>query len=465
MMDPYAFIARNIVLPLWGIRDKNPYLRYIPEHVRNEKLPLGQLKELQWQRLLALIQHAYENTVYYKSLFDSLKLHPSDIKNPEDIQALPVLTKDPMRERLDDFLAKNIDPDDLIKARTGGSTGVPLAFCRDRRCQSMRNAATACFEMWLGFKPGDRKALIWGASQDLCWSPGFKARVREILVDRCISFDARNMTAEAAIAFARLLDRFNPKLILTYPSAIESFARFISANGGKAPRMPKVIVTAEAMTPQQRELAQKILSCEIFDRYGSREVGEIAMECEEHNGYHLDPQSHYVEIVRDGRPAKPGELGQIVITDLLNYGMPLIRYLHGDLAIATDRVCLCGRISPMIESIQGRFSDLIITPSGRVVVGSISSAWLSALENQIQQAQLIQEDINTIKVRLAGATDINSVKEYITKILKKYLGSDMVIEYELVDNIPCEQSGKYRYVVSKLSQSELNRAFRQQKQG
>ena len=203
---------------------------------------------------------------------------------------------------------------------------------------------------------------------------------------------------------------------------------------------------------------QEFFSCEIFDRYGSREMGEIAMECGEHNGFHLDLQSHFVEIVKEGRQVENGELGQIAVTDLVDYGMPFIRYLHGDLAMMSNRKCPCGNSSPMIESIQGRLLDIVVTPAGRIVLGPMFVIWFTCLAEEVRQLQFIQENTNTIRARVAG-NDSDKVKNFITDTIKEKVSPDMVVEFDMVESIPSEPSGKYRYIVSKLSQAELDRAF------
>jgi phenylacetate-CoA ligase len=428
--------------------------------LRNASLPIDELKMIQWKRLKDIITHAYKNTVYYKSLFNDLKLSPEDFQKPEDLQVIPVLTKEIIRERLEDLRARNFEDKELIKTQTGGSTGIPMLFYRDRRCHSMRNAASACIEMKLGRYPGDKVAWMWLASRDLTVNDQLKAKFRGLLVDRRIVLSAQGMTAKGVISFARAIKRYKPKMVLAFPTAIYNYARILKEANETVPKMPPVITSAEMLEPHVREFVQDTLKCEIFDRYSSREFGEIGFECSEHNGYHLDPQSHYVEITHGGKSVDPGNVGEVIITDLLNYGMPFIRYRQGDVAVEKVDSCSCGYKTPMIASIHGKTSDTLVSPEGLIVSGAALLSPLGKSEYGIRQIQIVQEALDRLKVRLAVDGEAAVAQSYLKETLADYFGPSMNVDFEMVDSIPSESSGKYRYAISKLSSEELNNAFK-----
>src|SRR5262249_8028755 len=130
-----------------------------------------------------------------------------------------------------------------------------------------------------------------------------------------------------------------------------------------------IITSAMVLHNWQRRVIEEVFACRVTNRYGCEEVSLIACECERHEGLHVNADNLLVEVLRDGRPAAPGEPGSVVVTDLSNRAMPLLRYQVGDVAVATDRLCPCGRGLPLLERIEGREADYVVTPSGRLISG------------------------------------------------------------------------------------------------
>jgi len=209
----------------------------------------------------------------------------------------------------------------------------------------------------------------------------------------------------------------------------------------------------------ERETIEKILRVKVTNRYGCEEVGLIACECEHHEGMPLNIDHLYVEIVnKSGLQAGAGEPGDIIVTDLINKGMPLIRYRVEDVGVTTDRNCPCGRGLPLLERIVGRVADFLIKKDGTLVAGvSLVERTLTAIDG-IEQMQIVQDKIDQITLNIV--TDQNYNKYSRTKLLDEFLrvfGNEITINIMKVDHIPQEKSGKYRFAICNVNSFLTNR--------
>ena len=265
--------------------------------------------------------------------------------------------------------------------------------------------------------------------------------------------DASSLTQDYIKEFVQRLKVFSPKIIIGYANVVNLVAQFIENNRiSLAP--PKGIVTsAEVLTLEMRERIERVFGCPVFNRYGSREAALIASECSEHRGLHINGESLYVEIIQNGKLAKPGEMGEVFITDLVNYGMPLIRYRIGDVAWASSiNRCGCGRGLPMLENIQGRVTDFLVTKEGKIVSGVALATYMITNIKGIRQIQLVQEAKDYIKIKLATNPQFQETsRKILLNRLAEFLGEKMGHEIISVDSIPHEVSGKFRFSISNIS--------------
>jgi len=214
-----------------------------------------------------------------------------------------------------------------------------------------------------------------------------------------------------------------------------------------------IISTSMMLLPQEREIIEKVFDCNVTNRYGCEEVGLIACECEKHDGMHLNIDHLYIEFIKeDGSPAKAGEEGAIVVTELINHGMPLIRYKIEDVGIPTDRKCSCGRGLPLMEKVAGRVADFLIRKDGSLVAGvSLVERTLTAIKG-IEQMQIVQEALNNIVLNVVKGRDYNLESEkLLLNEFEDVFGKDVKIALKYIDKIPQERSGKYRFSICKVS--------------
>ena len=251
---------------------------------------------------------------------------------------------------------------------------------------------------------------------------------------------------------ARRLRAFAPVLIRAFPNPLSILAKYVKETGGPPIRPRGIITVGEPLLDSQRTLFEEVFGCPVFNCYVSRECGNMAAECELHHGLHINAESLMIEFVRDGRPVPPGEPGQILITDLENYGMPFIRYQIEDLGSPMPALCPCGRALPLMAMQAGRVSDFVVSPlDGSFVSGAALCHHLIALGPEVGRVQLVQESIDELTIRLVpGRAEITGELDHFRQVIQQVFQGQMHVRFDLVDTIDREKSGKYRFCISKV---------------
>jgi phenylacetate-CoA ligase len=443
-------LARHLFHPLslWRSGDL-AQRRYLREFERTQLLPAEEIRALQLARLQSLLDHAYRNCPFYRQRFERAGLVPSDIRQLADLQALPPLTRTDVQEQRDALVARGWPADDLIPNQTGGSTGTPISFflSRDRVCS--RAAASWRHNRWAGWDIGHRAAVLWGAPRDAP-PAGWRGWLRRVLLDRLLYLDTGHLTEADLARFHAALKRFRPRVILAYAQAAVLFARYLQARGLEAYRPHSLVTSAEVLTEEERRLLETVFGCRVFNRYGSRDVSVIASECEAHAGLHTMAEGLYVEVVRGNRPAAPGETGAILVTDLLNRAMPLIRYRIGDAGSWEQGPCRCGRGLPRLREVGGRVTDFLVGRDGRLVSGVFLATYVLAKRVSLGQVQMEQSEAGRVLYRIRpgpGFDQLNDL-EFLEHETRRYLGADVKVDYELVEEIATAASGKFLFARS-----------------
>ncbi|MEJ5359830.1 MAG: hypothetical protein WHT06_14305 [Desulfobacterales bacterium] len=447
-MGLYPPICRNIIAPLWAAREKSPYLRVARELKRTEFKPADEVREIQLQKLRRIIQHAWANTKYYRETWHASGFNPEDLKSIEDLASLPILTKDDIRANKERMVAENIPKEKLLPKKTSGSTGVSLEFFVDDESLQWKRGCTLYFDEWSGWRLGDKIAAIWGNPTH---RTNWRAVLRNVLLERYDFLDTLKMGEKEMLAFYQRQLRRKPKLLFGHAHSIYLFSNFLKKRGLKPFRPKGIISTCMVLHDFERRVIEETFGCKVFNRYGCEEVSLIACECEAHEGLHLNLNTLVVEFIKDGRPAKPGKPGAIVVTDLTNYGMPFIRYKVGDVGIPSGRNCSCGRNLPLMESLEGRVADYVITPEGNLISGISLTENFAVKLPEIKQLQIIQEksDFLIFKVVKGEGFAADSEQKIRALALERF-GPKMHYACEYVDAIPQEANGKYRFCISKV---------------
>jgi phenylacetate-CoA ligase len=459
-MALYQRLVRDVFLPLSLWRSGElAQLRYLREFERTQFLPAAALRALQAKRLSVLLDHAYRQCPFYRDRFDAARLTPGDVRRLEELRALPPLEKRDIQEQGRGMVARDWPASDLIANQTGGSTGTPVPFflSGDRKCS--RAAATLRHNRWAGWDVGDKAAVIWGAPRD---RPGnsWRARLRDLLLREPLWLDTACLTEATMAGFHTALHRYRPRVIQAYARAAVLFARYLDARGLKAYQPHSLVTSAEVLEDDDRTLLERVFGCRVFNRYGCREVSVIASECDAHRGMHTMAEGLYVEIETPRGPAKPGEMGSILVTDLLNHAMPLIRYRIGDLGAWAAGDCPCGRALPRLERVSGRVTDFLVGADGRLVSGVFLATYVVAHRPSLGQVQIVQDRAGAVVYRLKPGRDFRSDQDgaYLRRATHDYLGEGTEAAVEVVAEIPCEASGKFLFSRSSVAPGFLTPA-------
>ncbi len=437
----WAQIAYHALPP--EVRYGRPYRDAVKLFKETEYWPEDRLIAYQEERLRTLVAHAYANVPYYREIFDERGLKPKDIESVGDLSKLPILTKETIRLRRQDLIAKDIPRIALEAAHTSGSTGSPLTFYMDRSTRPVDRALALRRLQWLGHRTGDTTAIFKG--MPLTNSNKFIQYFHGAREVRMSFHHATEMRLEAMV---NALDHYRPDFIDAWPSCLHILCRWARRAGRRLPS-PRFIVTAsENLYPHMREYLQDAFEAPVIDWYGQEESVAVAMECSYAKGYHVQMEMGIVELL----PAKEEGLHEIVGTCLHNRAMPFIRYRTGDLAEKGPAgVCPCGRSHPRLARFRGRETELVVTPEGRMVSPLILHFAFYHLE-EIREAQLVQEAVDRLHVRVIPWKAISSGTEArLTAELRDRLESPaMNIRFEVTDEIPRGSGGKRPFFLSRL---------------
>jgi phenylacetate-CoA ligase len=446
-MKLYQRLVRDVFTPLvlWRSGDL-AQLRYLREFERTQWLAPDELRQLQLGRLRALLAHAYHQCPFYRQRFQQAGLIPSDVRRLEDLRALPPLEKRDLQEHGECMVARDWPRADLLPNQTGGSTGTPVAFYLSGARKCSRAAATVRHNRWAGWDVGDKVAVIWGAPRDMPLS-GWRGRLRDALLRRPLWLDTAHLTEAKMIEFHAALKRYRPRVIQAYARSAVLFARYLKAHDLQAYQPHSLVTSAEVLEPADRQLLEEVFGCAVFNRYGCREVSVLASECEAHTGLHTMAEGLFIEIETPNGPAGPGERGNILVTDLLNLAMPLIRYRIGDLGSWANGPCPCGRGLPRLESVAGRVTDFLVACDGGLVSGVYLATYVVAQRPSLGQVQIVQDRAGAVLYRIKPGRDFRPAEDgaYLRAATRQYLGERAEVSWATVDDLAPEPSGKFLF--------------------
>jgi len=448
----YQHIFNNILNPLYesAIKRRN-MLKYHKFLGKSQWWSLKELQRFQYGELSRLLQNAYENVPYWRRLFDKLSLKPIDIKNEKDLHKLPIIDKNDIRNNYDEMIATNYK-NKTWKKSTGGSTGAPLHFEYTPESYDWRVATSKRGYLWAGCEAGIKQAYIWGANIN---KVSALQRIKENLhhaILRQKYFNCFKFNEEEMKRTLLALNRYKPAIIVGYTNPLYEFAKFASGCDDLKFKPKAIISAAEKLHDFQRKEISKVFGCEVFNTYGSREFMLIASECDKHDGLHVNMENLVVEVIKeDGSPAKPDEIGEIVITDLHNYGMPFIRYKIGDMAIPSDKQCQCGRGLPLLKDVTGRSLDIIKTSDGKNIPGEFFPHLMKEFQG-VKQFQVVQDKIDHLLIRIVKKDELlDSKLSFMKNEIKKVTGTTVKVDISFVEDIPLTSTGKYRVTISELN--------------
>jgi len=407
--------------------------------------PLDRLEAFRVERLRSLLLHAQEHVPYYRDVFRKLHIDADTIRGVRGLEALPLLTKGDIRTNFDKL--KSEQAVNLSRSNTGGSSGEPLIFLLGNDRVSHDVAAKWRATRWWGVDIGDPEVVVWGSPIEV----GAQDRLRAFRdrLFRTQLLPAFEMTAAKLDQFVARIRASRPRMLFGYPSSLALIARHAQRSGirmdGLGIRV--AFVTSERLYDHQREEIGRIFGCRVANGYGGRDAGFLAHECPA-GGMHITAEDVILETIGPaGKPALPGEPGEIVVTHLASKDFPFIRYRTGDVGVLDDRQCPCGRGLPLLKEVQGRTTDFVVALDGTVMHGLALIYVLRELPG-IREFKIVQESRSRTRVMMVpGEQYDEAIDERITRGLRARLG-EVEIAIEKVAEIPADPSGKFRYVQS-----------------
>lgn len=448
------FISRHLVYSYYWKTRGLDVLQRLSVLRNQERESFESLQSIQWALLKNLLRHAYSHVPFYRKRMQLISCHPDDIETMDDFARLPLLTKDDVNRNLHELIADNYAISDMVRDSTGGSTGQNITYYEDKEELANRFAAGIRSDSWAGLNIGDKYAQVWGASVDLRRASRMKRLIDRLLLRRLFISSFR-LSDEDLKKAVELINAFKPKVIIGYPTPLCRFSKYLEENHVTIHRVDGIISSAETLYDFQRNAIEKQFGSRVFNRYGCREFGVIASECENHDGLHLFTDRLFVEFL-DIKGMENDPIKEIVVTDVHKSGMPFIRYRIGDIGIPSTRRCECGRSFPLMERIAGRTFDLVVGANGNFVAGTFWTLLFRSVRG-IDRFQVIQSVEKKLHINL----EINSTFERrnlqtIENIIKEKCGDEMEVAFDIVPEISVTSSGKFRFVVSDIAKGRLH---------
>jgi len=408
------------------------YLEMLKE---TEFLPADQLHQLQSEELNRLLQFASTQVPHYRK---------------HGVTAL--IGKDQIREQPGDFLADGFEHDTLVPWHTSGTTGKPLTVYYNRDAMRKMWAFVELYRNTAGVSRHHRRGQFTGklvvppaqsVSKRVFW--------RHDLANRALLLSTVHLSPENFPAYAEALERFRPVYFSGYPSSMCVLAEYYRQSGRPAPRLTAALTSAETLLHHQRHAIEETFSTRVFDQYGQAEMQSFWYACEA-GRMHAHPLAGITRILGpDGTPAAPGEMGEVVLTGLVNYAMPLINYRVGDTARFSPASCPCGRTMPVIEEIGGRVDDIVYTRE-RGALGRLDPV-LKGVHN-IVESQIEQESLDLLRIRFVPAPRFTPEDLQVLETnLRARVGRGIHLEFECTNRIPRSANGKFQFVISRLDRS------------
>ena len=420
------------------------------------------IREVQNDRLTALLLHAWEQTEYYREILSDCSVVRDGEVFLDNFSKIPFLTKDILGEEGARLKARVLPPGRTeFLNRTGGSTGQPCEYWQDS-VYDAGNMADKLFHFeQMGKALGEPEMKIWGSDRDLMRdTSGLAVKIRNFVYNRRVE-NCSLLSDERIDEIVDSVNRFRPRLIWGYIDGMFAISEYVLKKGLKIHAPAAVFCGGGTFFPLMQEAIEKAFRCPAINYYGSREMGAVACRCESGGSMHITSHTHVVEVVDSAENPIFDQDGDLILTSLTNYAMPFIRYKIGDRGCMASKMCSCGQGFPILTSVSGRSMESFITSEGALVspIFLITMIGTSLRAGLIKKFQLIQEDFALVRLKVIPATDDRSeIDEALNTIdgkLRKMMGDGCTIEHEFVEVLPRTPSGKYLYTMRNIPDAKV----------
>jgi phenylacetate-CoA ligase len=409
--------------------------RNIKEIIKISKYSENDIKKYQREKIVDILQYAYKNVPYYKKVFDDSDIIKNGKVELDNFKKLPFLTKDIMRQEGTNLYSKE-KRKGVYENTSGGSTGEPVRFLQDKYYSDWNIANKIYVKLKAGQQPGMKELRFWGSERDLLEGrEKLSIRLRNWLYNRK-EFNTFKMSEKDMLEYVKKWNKYKPCWVESYVQSIFEFAKFIENNNLKI-HSPKngILTSAGTLFPEMREKIEEVFKCKVYNRYGSREVGDMACGTGE---LKLSLWNHYIEVIDN----------KIYVTALNNYSMPFIRYDIGDIGkLSSDGLAF--------SNVEGREMSAIRTNLNKIIPAEFFIHFIGVVHNDsgISKFQVIQKKIDYLEINVVikNLDRFDKEKKNIEKSIKLEFGdSDCFIKWNIVNQIDPLKNGKYEYVRSEV---------------
>ncbi len=420
----------NSIIKVFGYQE----LRLAKELKNFESYSKDQINFYQLEKLNYLIEH-FRKFPFYSNVLKQHDAPDEKLTSLEQLKRFPIVTKDIISENLDYISSR---PEAKLLNSTSGSTGKNFQFYQSKEMLQWRRAANIIHFGWIGVDHwSDRKLTVWGLSPKTKRLTHIMQEIK-VALKRGRRFQGYGLDDEKCKAILEEMHKYKPACLSAYPGYAYEIARAGQKYNIEPPALKAIVVSGETVFEHQRKEIEKYFGCKTFNRYGSREFGSIAHECEQRTGLHIHPARLYVET---------DENGELLVTDLNNFATPFIRYAIGDAGQITDANCPCGRNYQSIVELQGRCHDIIKTKSGKLLPGQFWTT-LSRSVPGVEEFQLVQKNPELIEMRIivnSKYKDENESKFHHK--LHTIVGDEIKLDIVKVNRLELTPAGKRKFVI------------------
>lgn len=421
-----------------------------PEEIQNH----------QFKQLKALMAHAWQTLPFYQNRMEQAGLRPPFDDVQECWSTLPVLTRKDIQDQGKALYSPHVPRGhgDIFDIHTSGSTGKPIRALRSQLALWFWSTFTLRDHLWhrrnlmgklavvrdstpgASVYPNGSRHKFWGSSR------------RTFDTGPCVSLNINSSAEEQA----DWLVRENPDYLLSHPTNILRLATYCIDKSIQIPNLKQINTLSEILRPEVRDLCRRAWNVEITDNYSSREIGYMALQCPEHDHYHVQSEGVYLEVVdADGNACKTGEIGRVLVTHIHNFAMPFIRYEVGDYAEVGD-LCPCGRGLPVLKQILGREQNMLTKPDGTKVWTLLSEGAIRKLMKTapIQEYQFVQKSPALLEARFIVSRRL-SIEETagVTAWLQDKFGPGLEFHLTYPAELQRSRSGKLQDFISEVQPS------------
>ncbi|MBA6412702.1 phenylacetate--CoA ligase family protein [Parahaliea sp. F7430] len=448
-MSVYTQLVAKVLFPLHEYAKGHGTVAIRREMERNQWRRPEQISARQVQRLRVFLKDIGRHVPYYRDLFEQLEFDPESVSDLSALNALPLLDKTTIRSNSDLLRADNASS--LQSFNTGGSSGEPLVFQLGKERISHDVAAKWRATRWWNVDIGDSELVLWGSPIEL----GSQDRLRLIRdkLFRSRLLSAFELSAAKIAEYLDLIAAKRPAMLFGYPSAFSLLAEHARRSGKRMDNLgiKVVFVTSERLYDHQRQLIEQTFACPVANGYGGRDAGFIAHQCPQ-GSLHITADDIVVEILDEaGRAVPQGTSGEIVVTHMATRDFPFVRYRTGDVGALSASSCSCGRGLPVLASVEGRSTDFVVAADGTRIHG-LALIYILREMPEVSMFRIEQQSISLTKVSIVAANGFDEASaERIEQGFRQRLGNEVSVEIDLVDSISAEKSGKFRYVVSRVT--------------